>query len=123
MSRAAMVDDRLALDTVEVLLHGVGFRVRRAANGPEGLACFRIEPPELAQANIIISEHEGIETILEMRCLRPDARIVAASGGGAIGRDRLLDMTAKLGADRTLAKPFESEELSTAIRQAIADAR
>ena len=122
MSRSVMVDDRLALDTVEVLLRGVGFRVRQAANGAEGLACFRVEPPDLAQT-YIIPDREGIDTILEMRRLRPDARIVAASGGRTIGRDRLLDMAAKLGADRTLTKPFDIEELSAAIRQAMADAR
>jgi hypothetical protein len=38
------------------------------------------------------------------------ARIIAMSGGGPINRESLLDVTVKLGADHTLAKPFDDEE-------------
>jgi len=125
MSRTVLVidDDCLVLDTAEMLLRDLGFRVWRATNGAEGLACFLAAPPDLVLADLIMPEREGIETIQAMRRLRPDARIVAMSGGGAIGREWVLDMATKLGADRALAKPFDSADLSAVIRQAMADAR
>jgi CheY-like chemotaxis protein len=119
MSRTVLVidDDRLALHTVETLLRRQGFRVRRAANGAEGLACLRPEPADVVPADIIMPERGDIETIREMRCPRPEARTVVVPRAGTIGRDRLL------GADCALAKHFDREEPSAATRQAMADAR
>ncbi len=113
-----VIDDGwLEMDTVETLLRRQGFRMRRAANGAEELACFRPEPPDVVLADIIMPERGDIETILEMRCPRPEAPIVAVPRAGTTGRDRLL------GADCAFAKPFDREEPSAAIRQAMADAR
>jgi hypothetical protein len=46
-----------------------------------------------------------------MREERPDAKIIAISGGGRIGNTDFLRVAGKLGADATLRKPFDGEHL------------
>ena len=41
--------------------------------------------------DLLMPEKEGIETIIEMRRLRPDAKIIAISGGGLLGKMNFLD--------------------------------
>jgi DNA-binding response OmpR family regulator len=109
-------DDPDALLAIEILLSHLGYTVETARNGHEGLEMFRANAPDLVLTDIIMPDKEGIETILEMRRVQPNARIVAMSGGGPMNRERLLDMTLKLGASDTLAKPFDGEQLAIAIR-------
>lgn len=65
-------------------------------------------------------EKEGIETIIEIRRLSPEARIIAVSGGGLSRNLDFLDMAEKLGASATLAEPFRNRELIEAVRRVLA---
>jgi two-component system chemotaxis response regulator CheY len=109
-------DDPDALLAIEILLSHLGYKVETARNGREGLKMFRANAPDLVLTDIIMPEAEGIETIIAMRRLQPNAKIVAMSGGGPMNRVSLLDMTLKLGASDTLAKPFDGEQLADAVR-------
>jgi len=60
-------------------------------------------------------DREGIETITEIRRDYPDARIVAMSGGGRMGPGNYLELASRLGAQRTLAKPFSMADVQEAI--------
>ncbi len=113
-------DDPDALLAIEILLSHLGYRVETARNGREGLKKFRANAPDLVLTDIIMPEAEGIETIIAMRQLRPDAKIVAMSGGGPMNRESLLDMTVKLGATDSLAKPFDDDELARVVAHALA---
>ena len=113
-------DDPDVLHAIEILLSNLGYKVETARNGREGLKKFRANAPDLVLTDIIMPEVEGIETIIAMRQLRPDAKIVAMSGGGPMNRESLLDMTVKLGATRSLAKPFDYDELVQVIARSLA---
>ena len=113
-------DDPDVLLAIEILLSHLGYTVETARNGSEGLKMFRANAPDLVLTDIIMPEQEGIETIIEMRRLQPNARIVAMSGGGPMNRERLLDMTIKLGANDTIAKPFDDEQLASVIKRVLA---
>ena len=65
---------------------------------------------------------EGIETIMKLRAEYPHLGIIAMSGG-ANQSATWLAMAAKLGADRTLAKPFTTIQLTTAITEVLAARR
>jgi len=113
-------DDPDVLLAIEILLSHLGYTVETARNGSEGLKMFRANAPDLVLTDIIMPEQEGIETIIEMRRLQPNAKIVAMSGGGPMNRDSLLAMTLKLGASDTLAKPYDDEQLARVIERVMA---
>jgi CheY-like chemotaxis protein len=113
-------DDPDALLAIEILLSHLGYAVETARNGREGLKMFRANAPDLVLTDIIMPEAEGIETIIAMRQLQPDTKIVAMSGGGPMNRESLLDMTVKLGATESLAKPFDDDQLAQVIERSLA---
>ena len=72
---------------------------------------YREQRPDLVLTDIFMPGKEGLETILELGLLDPEVRIIAVSGGGNMGILNPLPMAAKLGALRTLSKPFSGKEL------------
>ena len=56
-------------------------------------------------------EKEGLETIMELRKIQPGVKIIAISGTA------YLPLASKLGAAKTLSKPFTPSELIEAIEQ------
>ncbi|MBU6372389.1 MAG: response regulator [Alphaproteobacteria bacterium] len=65
----------------------------------------------------------GIEGIQQLRQRAPDLAIVAMSGGlgDRMGKGSALTAAIKIGAHRAVSKPFQREDLSTALRAALAD--
>jgi DNA-binding response OmpR family regulator len=88
-----------------------GFTVALAADGQEGLELLEGVSPDLVITDLIMPEKEGLETIREMRKRRPDLPIIAISGGGRLVGSDFLDVARRLGADETIVKPFEPEQL------------
>jgi two-component system, chemotaxis family, chemotaxis protein CheY len=78
-------DDTIVRTTIVLLLEDAGHQVRWAVDGLRGMALFRSAQPDLVITDIIMPEQEGIQTITEMRKAKPDAKIVAISGGARIG--------------------------------------
>lgn len=56
-------------------------------------------------------EQEGIETIRQILAERPNAKIIAISGGGRIGNTDFLQIARKVGAAEVLPKPFDPDDL------------
>ena len=82
---------------------------------------YREQRPDLVLTDIFMPEKEGLETISELGLLDPAVRVIAISGGGNMGILNPLPMAAKLGAVRTLAKPFGRRELLEAVAAALED--
>ena len=53
---------------------------------------------------------------MELKQDFPKVKIIAISGGGQVDAGQYLDIAKKIGADHTLAKPFEKEELLKAVK-------
>jgi CheY-like chemotaxis protein len=70
--------------------------------------------------DMIMPEMEGLETIKQIRQHFPAIKIIAISGGGSLKPRDYLDVARKLGADLTLMKPCDREELLDAARQLLA---
>ncbi len=103
-------DDAMVRDAMVRLLQFRGYNVAAAQNGVEGVAAFISEEPDLVITDILMPEKDGLETIDEMRHLRPDAKIIAISGGGRAMPDDLLKMAQDLGAADALTKPIDAEQ-------------
>jgi DNA-binding response OmpR family regulator len=112
-------DDPLARELIARALRREGHEPLLAPDGRRGLALFRDAAPDLVITDIIMPDTEGIETIREMRGLRPDAKIIAISGGGLLPRGDLLSLAAKFGASEIMAKPFEPAELLAQISRCL----
>lgn len=104
-------DDELIRITVRRILESAGHTVVEAKNGDEGLRLVRTIPLDLIITDIIMPEKEGIETILEIRKLNKNIRIIAISGGGRAHTMDFLPLARRLGADQALRKPFTPDEL------------
>ena len=109
-------DDDLVRKILRRILEGADFEVVEAADGDEGIRSYEAEPSDVVVTDILMPKKEGIETIIELRRINPEVRIVAISGGGRNDGQQYLKMAGKLGADRMLPKPVRPKELLDAVR-------
>jgi len=96
-----------------------GYKVADAPNGKEGIRLYRENPADLVITDIIMPEKEGIETIIELKRDFPEVKIIAMSGGGHIGPEGYLQDAKMLGAQRTLTKPIERNELLKTVMELV----
>jgi DNA-binding response OmpR family regulator len=102
------------------VLQREGYDVIDAPDGKAGIRAFREQGADLIISDIIMPEKEGLETVMELRRDFPEVKIIAISGGGHVNPDEYLHMAAKLGAQLTLTKPFERDELLAAVEELLA---
>ena len=114
-------DDDSVRKLIRRILEGAGYSVQEAPDGVQGVQTYREQRPDLVLTDIFMPEKEGLETISELGLLDPAVRVIAISGGGNMGILNPLPMAAKLGAVRTLAKPFGRRELLEAVAAALED--
>jgi DNA-binding NtrC family response regulator len=112
-------DDAIVRQTLTTILQDGGYEVLSADDGLRGMALFRREQPGLVITDIIMPDQEGIQTITEMRRERPDAKIIAISGGGRIGNTDFLKIAEHLGACDSVAKPFDPDDLLRRVRRCL----
>ena len=105
--------------TVARILEYESHDVRTAEDGARGLKLFAAEPPDLVITELLMPGKDGLELIIEMRRRRPDALIIALSGGGQIGNIGYLEVATLLGATAALAKPFEVHEFVALVRSVL----
>ena len=127
MSRILVIDDDELF--IKLMVHALtqrGHEVDFALDGLEGSKKFAATTYDAVVCDIVMPEQEGVKTITSMRRARPDVGIVAISGGltkiGGKSID-ILEIAERLGADRTLNKPFQLSELAKVVDEAIAARR
>lgn len=117
MNRILIIDDHDEFrKMLKLTLEQAGYVVVQAANGKEGLASYQKDQIDLVITDIFMPEKDGIETILELKKINPDIKIIAVSGGGIGHKSLFLDTVKDFGVQKTFEKPFDSEELLTAIK-------
>jgi CheY-like chemotaxis protein len=109
-------DDPALLHSLITALGAFGIPIATARDGRAGLKVFRKIAPKVVITDIIMPEQDGIAVIMAMRRERPDVKMIAMSGGGRLGKSDFLTIARKLGADATIAKPFEVDKLVALIR-------
>ena len=120
MARILIIDDNPdVLNAVHKMLTAEGHSVADSPKSSAGLALHRANPFDLVITDIVMPEKEGISTIIELRGECPDLKIIAMSGGGDFEPYGYLDIAIRVGADRTLPKPFSREELLEAVNDVL----
>ena len=79
------------------------------------LASLRTFPAEVIITDLFMPGREGIETIMEVRRQYPKIKIIAFSGGAPKTGVSFLTLAQKLGAHKTLIKPFSADEMLAAL--------
>jgi DNA-binding response OmpR family regulator len=118
--RILVVDDDESLrDLLKMMLRHAGYEVVTASNGIAGIKEFRAAAFDLVITDVIMPEKEGLETISDLRREFPNVKIIAMSGGGKFLKLDLLQVAQRLGAQRTLNKPFNQMELLETIKEVL----
>jgi len=128
MTKVIIIDDE---EDIRIVLKEIfvreGFDVAVASNGDDGLNLLREEGADLVITDIIMPGSDGVETAYDIRMEFPKTKIIVMSGGGnvapldyepaAITTNAYLASAAAVGADLTLTKPFDRDELVKAARE------
>jgi DNA-binding NtrC family response regulator len=121
MARVLLIDDEEYVRmTLTQALEDDGHEVVVATNGHEGLIRYKAGTPDLVITDVLMPEKEGIETVLELRKLDPNVKILVISGGGRINNVDFLDVARKFGAKAALKKPFPIDEFSRVVAECLA---
>jgi DNA-binding NtrC family response regulator len=110
-------DDEAMREYVCFALETAGFTMLCAKDGKEGLELVKRNVPHVVVTDLIMPDTEGIETILAIRTLYPECRIIAMSG--AANSETYLSMAQCLGANGILQKPFDRSQIQNAVREVL----
>jgi len=128
MTRVIIIDDE---EDIRIVLKEIfvraGFDVGVASDGSEGLNLVRETGADLVITDIIMPGIDGVQTAYDIRMEFPNTKIIVMSGGGntgpleyepaAIATTSYLASAEAVGADLTITKPFDREELINAVRE------
>lgn len=114
-------DDSAFREVYRALFEGEGYEVIEAGTGPLALAAFAKSTPRLVVLDLMLPPsgrpEEGAEACAKMLALRPDAKIIIASGAGDT---ELALRLVQRGAYDFLAKPIDPDVLLAVIARASA---
>lgn len=95
----------------------MGHFVVAAKDGREGVEHYTGGVFDLVITDLIMPDKEGIETIMDIRKLNAEVKIIAMSGGGRVTSADYLKIAQQVGANRILTKPFSYDDIQAAIEE------
>lgn len=116
-ARILVVDDERGMrEFLEIMLLKDGFEVRTADSGKEALELFRTEKFDLVITDIRMKPINGLEVLKKCKALSPSTIVIIIS---AYASTETAVAAMKEGAYDYLPKPFNIDEMRTAIRNAL----
>jgi YesN/AraC family two-component response regulator len=118
MSRILVADDEAPIrELLRQALEMNGYEVIEASNGVETVKLFRENQIDLVITDIIMPDKEGLESIMDLKEIDPDVKIIAMSGGGRLEPHSYLQMASKFGAKKVFQKPLSISLLLSTIKE------
>ncbi len=117
MKNILIVDDEKSIrQSLEGILKDEGFQTSFAATGEEALSNIQREDPDLVLLDIWMPGIDGLETLKQIKHLRPNQLVIMMSGHGSI--ETAVKAT-KLGAYDFIEKPLSLEKVLLSIQNAM----
>ncbi|MFN2465609.1 MAG: PleD family two-component system response regulator [Candidatus Dormibacteria bacterium] len=118
-----IVEDEASLQKVlQIRLQIEGFDVRTAGDGEEALAMIREERPDLVLTDLMMPMMDGAELTRAIKS-DPELKDIPVLVLTALKEQRERENLLAAGADGFAAKPYNSAELTSRIRDLLASAR
>jgi CheY-like chemotaxis protein len=116
MTRILIVDDDAVVrGLTRLTLAGASHEVSEAVDGKEATARLREATFDLVILDLFMPEKDGFEMLVELRRDFPQVKIIVTSGPS------YLAMAERLGARKTLPKPFTRDQLLSAVEAVLAE--
>lgn len=109
-------DDNSVRDVLRQMLEREGYEVDEACNGDDGVRIFSEHRQDLVITDILMPGMGGVQTIMELRLLSPDVKIIAISGGDQIAPEYYLKMIKNFDTLYEMKKPIMREPLLQAVK-------
>lgn len=101
-------DDQDFAESLALLIEGRGYQVELAYSGEEAIAKFRKQDFDITFMDVRLPGKSGIESLFEIRKLRPSARVVMMTGYSV---EQLLEQAVEQGAWGVLDKPINVHQV------------
>jgi two-component system chemotaxis response regulator CheY len=113
-----IVDDAMFVRAmVKDILVPRGFEIAgEATNGNEAVVKYAELKPDLVTMDITMKEKDGLEAARDILDKFPDARIIMVT---ALGQEKMLRDSIKLGVKDFVVKPFEPKRIISAVEKAL----
>ncbi|GIN57177.1 response regulator [Lederbergia ruris] len=110
-----IVDDQFGIRILlNEILQKEGYQIYQAANGPEALSITQEHNPDLVLLDMKIPGMSGPEILAEMKKMKADIGVMIMT---AYGEHELIKNAQKLGVIAHFSKPFDIEEVRSAVKE------
>lgn len=111
-------DSALSRRTLRRILEAADFDVVEADDGMAALEIYFLEKPGLVLLDLVMKGMYGLDVLVKLRELDPQARVVVASADIQSSTRKMVDEAGALG---FLNKPFVTEQVITVVKAALAE--
>ncbi|MBN1179901.1 MAG: response regulator [Anaerolineae bacterium] len=115
-TKVLVIDDEVrVLETFARTLGLAGYAALTAGSGPEGLAVYASEQPDVVMLDMRMPGMDGLEVLHALRTSDPEANVIVVTGHGD---EEALIAALRAGASDFLPKPINTVALESAMRRA-----
>lgn len=107
--------DPLLREKLTATLAAEGFPVLTAANRHQAAAAVLEHDVQVVLMNMLMPHAEGIGTLIAVRAVNPDIRVIAMSPPSCDGADHFMPLAKSLGATTLLRNPLDPSALLRAV--------
>ncbi|MBD8004440.1 response regulator [Bacillus norwichensis] len=112
--KVLIVDDQFGIRTLlNEVLQKEGYEIFQAANGLQALSVTEQYAPDLVLLDMKIPGMDGLEILKRMKEINSDIKVIIMTAYGELD---LIEQTKKLGALAHFSKPFDIEEIRSAVK-------